>query len=126
MALPRHPLAVSFSRATKCGEAEAGEGYTEDCNYLFCSAQTSLTLASYQNSDPEKHIEEKKKKKAERKKNRLCGYTRLFYRSRSVEEPRLTCGLEERLEAAGDKAKRQNSSLTLELPSSFSVFISLH
>lgn len=63
MALPRHPLAVSFSRATKCGEAEAGEGYTEDCNYLFCSAQTSLTLASYQNSDPEKHIEEKKKKK---------------------------------------------------------------
>lgn len=63
MALPRHPLAVSFSRATKCGGAEAGEGYTEGCNYLFCSAQTSLTFASYQNSDPEKHIKSQRGRK---------------------------------------------------------------
>ncbi len=113
MALPRHPLAVSFLKATICGGAEAGEGYIEGTIFAAAAVITSVALLKLLSPFPvTKTVTPQTHNEAEEDRQEPSCVLQIHktdYRtaSKSEEELRLTCGFEERLEAAGDKAKRQ-------------------
>lgn len=89
---------------------EAGEGFVEGTAFVAaavitsktCSIPTSLTFANYQNTNPSIQTIRRKNKKqptAKRQINIPCCVFKFM-------GERLTCGLEERLEAAGGKTKK--------------------